>query len=189
VTNVSAAVPKVPEMARVYPRTRGPGDLERHPSDESTIKGGPSIMVKRSSTAKEDDLTDPGSPPEDPARWSWTNSQAPPTPRMYAPSLRSSLGSLPRFRKVKSWVRNQSGRQGTRIDEERGPAGIAATAGFKNQASKPNLAPRQTRKLSKKSLRRESESGTLIIQSNADLPVIPTSANLRDERDLESFLL
>ncbi|RMX88934.1 hypothetical protein D0869_01254 [Hortaea werneckii] len=92
-------------------------------------------------------------------RWSWTNSQAPPTPRIYAPNNRSSLSSsISKLRGIRSWVRgtthgnNADGRR--RIDEEqgggRGPGsdhGRPSSSGshsrpiLKNQASVPVLAP------------------------------------------------
>ncbi|EMC98051.1 hypothetical protein BAUCODRAFT_120958 [Baudoinia panamericana UAMH 10762] len=76
-----------------------------------------------------------------PDRWSWTNSQAPPTPRVYAPSLHSSISSLSRFLGVRSWVRSRP----WRIDEECPPLPkptIAKWPSLKNKASFPVLAPR-----------------------------------------------
>lgn len=56
-------------------------------------------------------------------RWSWTNSQAPDTPRLLPKSRRASLmsgkHSAPRFRSVVSWARGQGER--IRIDEEAPP--------------------------------------------------------------------
>ncbi|KAI6900512.1 hypothetical protein KC318_g10538 [Hortaea werneckii] len=92
-------------------------------------------------------------------RWSWTNSQAPPTPRIYAPNNRSSLSSISKLRGIRSWVRgtthgnNADGRR--RIDEEQGGAGGGgggdhgrpSSSGshsrpiLKNQAAVPVLAP------------------------------------------------
>lgn len=85
-------------------------------------------------------------------RWSWTNSQAPSTPRM-RPSSMSSRKSLPKFRSVMSWARGQA----ERIDEEAPPIPpsplpppMPAIQGpppvLKNQASKPTLAPRKLSK-------------------------------------------
>ncbi|KAI7301935.1 hypothetical protein KC315_g16364 [Hortaea werneckii] len=92
-------------------------------------------------------------------RWSWTNSQAPPTPRIYAPNNRSSLSSsISKLRGIRSWVRgtthghNADGRR--RIDEEQGGGGGGgedhgrpSSSGshsrpiLKNQAAVPVLAP------------------------------------------------
>lgn len=89
-------------------------------------------------------------------RWSWTNSQAPPTPRIYAPNNRSSLSSsISKLRGIRSWVRgttthgnNADGRR--RIDEEEGGGGgngRPSSSGshsrpiLKNQAAVPVLAP------------------------------------------------
>ncbi|GAB1741244.1 hypothetical protein NU219Hw_g6485t1 [Hortaea werneckii] len=89
-------------------------------------------------------------------RWSWTNSQAPPTPRIYAPNNRSSLSSsISKLRGIRSWVRgtatthannNADGRR--RIDEEQGGGGGRPSSSgshsrpiLKNQAAVPVLAP------------------------------------------------
>ncbi|KAK4894415.1 hypothetical protein LTR27_007299 [Elasticomyces elasticus] len=80
-------------------------------------------------------------------RWSWTNSQAPATPR-YRSSMRSSISSLPRFRNIKSWARGQ----GERIDEERPPVPPVQDvkrSNLKNKAAMPRLAPPPKRKPSK----------------------------------------
>ncbi|KAK5167731.1 uncharacterized protein LTR77_007430 [Saxophila tyrrhenica] len=183
VANASAQDLKAPEMVRVY-SSHGDKD-ERNPQSQHG-KPHPSIAVRPASSPKEDKDDEESvheAKDDRPERWSWTNSQAPPTPRMYAPSMHSSLSSLPRFRKVKSWVRNQTERQTTRIDEERG---LHSRSGsempiLKNKASKPNLAPKVTRKLSKKSL--HSDGSPILIQSNTDVagPVRPPSARVRGD--------
>lgn len=150
--------------------------LNESKGDDDKVQ--PSISIRPSSSANADDISQSGSPKElTPDRWSWTNSQAPPTPRLYAPSLSSRRSSVPRFRKVKSWVRHQADRQTLRIEEERGPTTSNARLAFKNQASKPNLAPKITRKLSKKSLKRDS---SLVIQSNAEQHPLPEPAKGKD---------
>lgn len=115
----------------------------RKQNSTATLKKSMSITIQPSSpTFKEDDLF---SPPDSPSsqralgeRWSWTNSNAPPTPR-HAPSLRSSISSISRMRHFKTWVRGKS----ERIPEETRPVTSATTKRFvlKNQATKPNLAP------------------------------------------------
>ncbi|KAI7471837.1 hypothetical protein KC351_g11956 [Hortaea werneckii] len=94
-------------------------------------------------------------------RWSWTNSQAPPTPRIVAPNnYRSSLSSstISRLRGIRSWVRGtttttqQGHHADARIDEEQGVGGGGGggrpgSSGshhrpiLKNQAAVPVLAP------------------------------------------------
>ncbi|KAI7247649.1 hypothetical protein KC343_g437 [Hortaea werneckii] len=84
-------------------------------------------------------------------RWSWTNSQAPPTPRIVAPNNRSSLSSsISKLRGIRSWVRGTPQADG-RIDEEQGGGGGGVdrpgSSGshhrpiLKNQAAVPVLAP------------------------------------------------
>lgn len=46
----------------------------------------------------------------DQPRWSWTNSQAPATPRMYVPTIASSRNSATRFRMAVNWVKTQGER-------------------------------------------------------------------------------
>ena len=177
VTTAEVPRPKAPEMVRVY---TSHGMREETARQKSEAKPGPSISVRPVSKQTEDneDVESEDAFKEDPRdRWSWTNSQAPPTPR-YASSMHSSPSSLPRFRNVKSWVRQQSLRPTARLDDERGAILL------KNKASKPNLAPKPTRKLSKISHDRSSHepAGDLIIQSNVDLsgPVRPEAARLKN---------
>ncbi|KXL42902.1 hypothetical protein M433DRAFT_145536 [Acidomyces richmondensis BFW] len=116
--------------------------LRKHNST-ATLKKTMSISVQPSSpTSKEEDLL---SPPDSPTsqralgeRWSWTNSNAPPTPR-HAPSLRSSISTISRMRNFKTWARGKS----ERIPEEVRPITSATTKRLvlKNQAMKPHLAP------------------------------------------------
>ncbi|KAK0318295.1 hypothetical protein LTR91_010175 [Friedmanniomyces endolithicus] len=97
----------------------------------------------------------PPTPPDTPYsrrnlrdHWSWTNSQAPATPRMYAPSSRSSISTLPRFRNVTSWVRGQN----HRVDKVQPAAELPREKRpiLKNKASLPRLAPPPvTRKLTR----------------------------------------
>ncbi|KAI7502070.1 hypothetical protein KC347_g9065 [Hortaea werneckii] len=89
-------------------------------------------------------------------RWSWTNSQAPPTPRILAPNnYRSSLSSsISKLRGIRSWVRgttttsSTTNHADTRIDEEQGvgrdrpgSSGSHHRPILKNQAAVPVLAP------------------------------------------------
>ncbi|KAK5113726.1 hypothetical protein LTR85_010743 [Meristemomyces frigidus] len=138
-----------PDRAR---RAMNRQSARSHISEQSsgeTIKPGAAISI-REEAPESVDATPPDTPNSQQDlkdRWSWTNSQAPTTPRMYAPSLRSSISSLPRFRSIKSWVRGQS----DRIVEEERPITSQATkkAVLRNKASLPTLAPPINRRLSK----------------------------------------
>lgn len=82
---------------------------ERKPPGKAQKKTNPGLTLSLS--AENEDS--PASPSNDRGdRWSWTNSQAPSTPRIAAPNRRSSLTttSSTRIRNVASWVRNQGGR-------------------------------------------------------------------------------
>ena len=168
-----------PEMARVYSSNSGKSAFTDH-SMEDLQKPGPAISVRPATAVEDSPLAETVSPApkaRDEDRWSWTNSQAPPTPRMYAASHRSSLSSLPKFRTIKSWVRSQTERQSTSINAQGPPTRAAPMPMLMNKASKPNLAPRPTRKLSKKSVRKESFCES--VQSNdAATPVLPSSSRV-----------
>ncbi|KAM0722797.1 hypothetical protein Q7P37_002239 [Cladosporium fusiforme] len=103
--------PRVPE--KVHTTTR----ISRQTKD------GFSMAVE---SIPSDDCHSPlDSPPmldDGPDRWSWTNSQAPSTPRLNPGSKRTSMASkysAPRFRTVTSWARGQGER--LRIEEEAPP--------------------------------------------------------------------
>ncbi|KAK3680009.1 hypothetical protein LTR78_000386 [Recurvomyces mirabilis] len=128
-----------PERARVI-------EPQQAPPKSSTRNSGPIVSIRRST--KTDDLeAGHATPPESPRsqhstqllkeRWSWTNSQAPTTPRLAALSMRSSVGSLPGFRSIRSWVRGQN----SRMAEKRPPMPKPRMPALKNKASIPKLAP------------------------------------------------
>ncbi|KAI7082330.1 hypothetical protein KC356_g8463 [Hortaea werneckii] len=111
-------------------------------------------------------------------RWSWTNSQAPPTPRILAPNnYRSSLSSsISKLRGIRSWVRgttttsSTTNHADTRIDEEQGVGGGGSRRGssgshhrpiLKNQAAVPVLAPAPV-------ATKFSSSGSVEIRDNAE---------------------
>lgn len=163
---------KTPEMAHVPPTAKSERiRINRTASEGDVSKPWPTISTREIPLTHETPPGDrkpaPDSPKSDThlhddTRWSWTNSQAPPTPRLRAQSLgrrssQSSLASLPRFRKVQSWVRGQSERAADRIPEEPPPSKPPMKPKLpplKNKASKPVLAPigaKPTRRLSKKS--------------------------------------
>lgn len=114
------AKPRVPEKAHVSVRP-----LSQLSHSSSTVKA-PSIAETYISTDQASRTLSPlASPPlfdDGDSRWSWTNSQAPSTPRMRPESRRISYVSkysAPRFRSVVSWARGQGER--IRIDEEAPP--------------------------------------------------------------------
>ena len=178
-------------MVRVYSSQSGLNHKTKNDSQDTT-KSGPAVTIAK--TAGQSSPT--GSIFDFPAesvkaqaqhRWSWTNSQAPPTPKLTASSRsrRSSLSSLPKYKRVKSWVRGQANRQGIRIDEEPLPSPRRGSVPvLKNKASKPNLAPKApTRKLSK---RKKSDGGSSFnaLRPYPDISGItaPASAKLADHR-------
>ncbi|CAK4032101.1 Hypothetical predicted protein [Lecanosticta acicola] len=117
-------------------------------------------------------------------RWSWTNSQAPSTPRIAAPNRRSSLAST-RIRNVASWVRNQ----GRPSDEAKIVKGKKSKPLLKNQAVKPVLAPQAEShvKRSKSSGKhRRVGSLSMIFKPNSPLGAPgPLSPRLEEQRNLK----
>ena len=114
------AKPRVPEKAHVSVRPLS------QLSHSSSITKLPSIADTCISTDHASRAMSPldSPPPADDLqnRWSWTNSQAPSTPRVRPASRRysyASKSSAPRFRSVVSWARGQGER--IRIDEEAPP--------------------------------------------------------------------
>ncbi|KAH9834290.1 hypothetical protein Tdes44962_MAKER08669 [Teratosphaeria destructans] len=135
------------EMARTNDSVVTPSSATRHapgsvPRGMRVLVTGPSAGSAREGGDFASTPASPGSRQDMPDRWSWTNSNAPPTPR-YAPSLRSSISSLPRFRTIKSWVLGQSARVIPEHPPPERPGTSASTRKplLKNQASIPSLAP------------------------------------------------
>lgn len=205
-TQVASAPPsprlKQPEMVRVYSsQTAAKSRMSQNASGDTTktAKSGLAVTVEEASPLQPGFLLPetPKSPTdEQDHRWSWTNSQAPPTPRLTAPSRRSSLSSLPKFKRVTSWVRGQANRQGIRLVEEPQPSQRRTSIpALKNKASKPNLAPNKPqRKLSKKKRPDTTHSAILrpSLDNNAGLPFPPlahipggrpSTAPQREDRD------
>ncbi|KAK5137238.1 hypothetical protein LTR08_000208 [Meristemomyces frigidus] len=119
----------------------------------------------------------PGSPSNTQDRWSWTNSQAPATPRLYAPNRRSSISTLPRFRTIKSWVQGQTDRNPLSLrstEEERlTTAQIIRGPMLKNKASLPKLAPPPAGKSSKQGSQGSRVSSVLRRQQSKKAPAMP----------------
>lgn len=114
--------PQTPEKAHVSVRPLS------QVSRKSSTRKQPSTIVRASLTtskapyACESPLLSPPALENVADRWSWTNSQAPSTPRLHPDSRRGSLASkysVPRFRSVVSWALGQGER--IRIDEEAPP--------------------------------------------------------------------
>lgn len=112
----------------------------KQPSSRDPHKSWLAISIQESQ-ASEADPTSPKTPfsqHDGSDRWSWTNSQAPPTPRMYVPSGRSSIATLSRLRGIRNWIHGGS----EKIDEERPSSSHSHKKPIlKNQASQPVLAP------------------------------------------------
>lgn len=174
---VTAAEPppppiKAPEMAR-KPTTDSSERIRinTNVSESDLSKPWPTISTEEVAPSPEPHRTDthpassahrPKTPHQDDSRWSWTNSQAPSTPRVRtrSPSRRaskSSMGSLSKFRRMHSRVRSQSEHASSKIPEERTSRATSKPPlpPLKNKASKPTLAPLAapppSRRLSKKS--------------------------------------
>lgn len=168
-------------MVRVYSSQAGASQKSKNGSQDTT-KSSPGVTIQETVEDTPPTGTIVSFPPEltnAPAqdRWSWTNSQAPPTPKIGASSRRSSLSSLPKYKRVKSWVRGQADRQGIRINEEPPPSSRRTSVpAFKNKASKPNLAPNKPeRKLTK---RKKSDGGSSFnaLRPYPDISTINTPA-------------
>jgi len=155
--------PKEPEKVRIA--TRRMSDRQSRMTQQSsadTTKSGLAISVLPSIPSESDPKSPPIASPSSQQhlqsdRWSWTNSQAPTTPRMYAPNHRtSSVSTGSRFRSIKSWVRGQN----ERIEEEQRPdtSSNPNKPVLKNQASMPVLAPPVPTKPSKKGMRNAQRS-------------------------------
>lgn len=116
----------------------------RHPSERKPQKKktNPGLTLNLSAENEEQ----PPSPNDRGDRWSWTNSQAPSTPRIAAPNRRSSLTTTTssiRVRNVASWVRNQGNRSpppASSKEKEKDKSGSSKPL-LKNQAVKPILLP------------------------------------------------
>jgi hypothetical protein len=146
--------PQTPEKAHVSVRPMS------QVSRKSSVRKQPSAIARASVTTSKAPYTC-GSPLLSPPtledavdRWSWTNSQAPSTPRLRPDSRRGSLASkysVPRFRSVVSWALGQGER--IRIDEEAPPLLTPTTLqpvpankrAFKNSAP-PDLSRKATGK-------------------------------------------
>ena len=174
---------------RVYSSHTMESRMAKNNSEDTTKSGGVAIGVQGAPnelSPTESVFSLPLKPPEPPQkdRWSWTNADAPPTPRLAAPSIgKSSFSSLPRFRSVASWVRGQAARQGLRTEEPPLPSSQEGSMPIlKNKASKPNLLPGPpTRKLSKN--KRNDSSINAARPSIDDTGIAtPTPAKLNHKR-------
>lgn len=123
---------RVPRNRRTMPAMRYTSRMSRSigltvSTNKANAQGGKAIGLPETPTTPYD-------------RWSWTNSQAPTTPRITASNKRfsrASIVSLPRS--VSSWLRTQ--RALRTEDPINLPPKRKASLALKNQASKPLLAP------------------------------------------------
>lgn len=137
-------------------------------TSEDTTKSGPVVAVQAAEDASSPTESVFGLPRQTrksphKARWSWTNADAPSTPRLAAPSIgKSSVSSLPRFRRVASWVRVQASRQGIPTEAPPLPSSQGSSMPIlKNKASKPNLFPGPPQRKLSKNKRPDSSSNAL----------------------------
>lgn len=191
--------PRAPQTAQIPTKAL---NSQQSPFPHEASSTDPTAKLGLSISIRETPSTTNSTTPETPSslksplpnndRWSWTNSQAPPTPRMYAPSLRSSISSMSKFRTIRSWVRGQSEQQ--RIDEERPPsssAGKKKAMLLKNQASVPVLAPppvaakrREERRVGMPVQPRESVASSVasIFRQHPGSKVIPAQQQQQQQR-------
>jgi hypothetical protein len=190
VTNSSPSTSKRPEMVRVYSSQTGKTRMTQNTSGDTT-KSALGVAVEETigdASPTQVVFRPPPPIPKDSKdgtdRFSWTNLQAPPTPRSTARSITSSLSSLPKFKRVTSWVRGQADRQGMRIAEVPLPANPRTSVPtLKNKASKPNLAPKQpTRKLSKKKMPESTFSSASRPSLDDPRLAVPAPARLTSQR-------
>lgn len=171
VQNASAPAVSTPEMAHARANSQTERIRIKRAASESNIsKPLPTVSAREVAASPDVEDLDAGEPPDTPRSdkqlpddscWSWTNSQAPATPRMRTRSLTrrpsgASIRSLSSFHKVHSWLKPQTERAVNQIPEEQAPrpAPKPKLPPLKNKASKPILAPintKPTRRLSKKS--------------------------------------
>jgi hypothetical protein len=113
----------LPETPKLAPRIPEKAHISVQISHKTSTKA-PSVAETYISTnaATLSPLTSPPLFDDSDTRWSWTNSQAPSTPRLRPDSRRTSYASKhspPRFRSVVSWARGQG--ECIVIDEEAPP--------------------------------------------------------------------
>ena len=177
---------KRPEMVRVYSSQTVKTRMTQNTSGDSTKSAVAVEETVEDASPTQVVFAPPPPIPKDPSadRFSWTNPQAPPTPRSTTRSITSSLSSLPKFKRVTSWVRGQADRQAMRIAEVPLPASPRTSVPtLKNKASKPNLAPtRPARKLSKKKLPEGNFSSASRPSLDDPRLAVPAPARLTSQR-------
>ncbi|KAF7186047.1 hypothetical protein HII31_12574 [Pseudocercospora fuligena] len=142
----SATMMDLPVMKESNMQNPGLGLFARHSTDLS------------GASDNEWPLKGEGDSPEEtqnPDRWSWSNSNAPPTPRIVPPNARASLQSYPGGASLAAWLRNQ------REDPPVESAGNGNKPLLKNQATQPPvLSPEvPARKSSRKQHGRKGSHG------------------------------
>jgi hypothetical protein len=145
--------PKTPEKAHVSVRPMS--QVSRVSSIRKSAIVRASVTTSKAPYTCESPLLSPPALENANDRWSWTNSQAPSTPRLNPESRRGSLASkysVPRFRSVVSWALGQGER--IRIDEEAPPLLTPTTlqpVPANKRAFKDSAPPDLTRKAPSKS--------------------------------------
>lgn len=182
------ASPPQPSVERPQEAHAAHGDslsalpVMRHPSESNSTanrktsnKPGPGLTLNLAASNANSDPPQPS--PSGGDRWSWTNSQAPSTPRIAAPNNRSSLSST-RIRNVASWVRNQgrASNQDTKLPTTKEKSKPL----LKNQAVKPVLAPQPNSRKGSKSSGKRVGSLSTILKPNSP-PVGPLSPRLEEQ--------
>ncbi|KXT12410.1 hypothetical protein AC579_10280 [Pseudocercospora musae] len=123
----SATMMNLPVMKESNVENPGLGLLARHSTDLSGASDNEWPLKGEGDSAE--DI-------QNPDRWSWSNSNAPPTPRIVPPNARASLQSYPGGASLAAWLRNQ------REDLPLEAAGAGNKPLLKNQAAQPpTLSP------------------------------------------------
>lgn len=181
----------LPEQAHMSPHSRMSGTTV-FPSaalkDSTADNPGLGLFVRRStdlSGASDDEWpmkggVSPVSPEEtrNPDRWSWSNSNAPPTPRIVASNARNSLQSN-QSRSLAAWLRQGHKEEATAEPEP----GVGNKPQLKNHAVSPILAPEMP---NYKTSQKNGAHGnrTSIFNSNSDKarsgPQLPASKDMME---------
>jgi len=149
--------PQTPEKAHVSVRPMSQVSRKSSTRKQPSTVARASMATSKAPYTCQSPLLSPPALEDGIDRWSWTNSQAPSTPRLNPESRRGSLASkysVPRFRSVVSWALGQGER--IRIDEEAPPLLTPTTlqpVPANKRAFKDSTPPDLNRKAAAKSKR------------------------------------